>query len=115
MSQLTCRLIAAIPDDMPLNRVLRRHRDRCLRCQADDARVTGVTRDLSALGGETFKAPEGLATNVMTSLGSQDGSDPRRPLVNRLIIRWAAAGLAVIATAVAIGAGIVTRLRKSAA
>ena len=45
MSDLTCRLIAALPNDMPLNRVLRRHRDRCLRCQADDARVVGVTRD----------------------------------------------------------------------
>lgn len=113
MSDLTCRLIAAIPDDTPLNRVLRKHRDRCLRCQADDARVSGVSRDLSSLGEETFRAPEGLATNVMTRLGAQDGSDPRRPLVTRLVVRWATTGIVLIASAVAVAAGIASRLRRS--
>ncbi|OFW62241.1 MAG: hypothetical protein A2135_01000 [Actinobacteria bacterium RBG_16_67_15] len=111
MSDLTCRLIAALPNDMPLNRVLRRHRDRCLRCQADDARVVGVTRRLSTLGGEVVPAPEGLASHVITRLGPQDGSDPRRPIVTRVIVRWAATGLVLLATAVAVGAALAARMR----
>jgi hypothetical protein len=113
MSELTCRLIAAIPGDMPLNRVLSRHRDRCLRCQADDARVSGVTRQLSTLGGEVVKAPEGLASTVMTSLGPQDGADPRRPILIRVVVRWAATVLVLLATAVAVGAAVASRMRRS--
>ncbi len=113
MSDLTCRLIAAIPEDIPLNRVLRRHREHCLRCQADDAKTTGVSRNLSSLETETLKAPEGLATDVMIRLGQQDGSDPRRPLVVRLAVKWATTGVVVLASAVALAAGIVSRLRRS--
>lgn len=111
MSDLTCRLIAAIPDDMPLNRVLARHRDHCLRCQADDARISGVSRELSTLGGETLRAPAGLATTVMTRLGAQDGADPRRPVAQRVAMRWATAAVIVLATAAAVAAGIISRAR----
>lgn len=112
MSDLTCRLIAALPGDARLNRVLRRHRDRCLRCQADDARVVGVTRRLSTLGGEVVPAPQGLASDVITRLGPQDGSDPRRPIVMRVIVRWAATGLVLLASAVAVGAALAARMRR---
>lgn len=112
MSELTCRLITAIPDGMPLNRVLSRHRERCLRCQADDARVTGVTRELSTLGQEVVPAPAGLATTVITRLPRQDGADPRRPIVIEFAVRWAAAALVVLATAVAIGAAVSSRMRR---
>jgi hypothetical protein len=115
VSELTCRLIAAIPDGMPLNRVLRRHRDRCLRCQADDARVTGVSRQLSTLGEEVVKAPEGLASDVITRLGPQDGSDPRRPIVIQVVLRWAATALVLLATAVAVGAAVAARMRRTRA
>ena len=113
MSELTCRLIAAIPNDMPLNRVLSRHRDRCLRCQADDARVTGVSRQLSTLGDEVVRAPAGLASTVITRLGPQDGADPRRPIVMQVMLRWAATALVVLATAVAVGAALATRMRRT--
>jgi hypothetical protein len=113
VSELTCRLIAAIPNDMPLNRVLSRHRDRCLRCQADDARVTGVSRQLSTLGDEVVKAPAGLASTVITRLGPQDGADPRRPIVMQVMLRWAATALVVLATAVAVGAALATRMRRT--
>lgn len=112
MSALTCRLIAALPEEMPLNRVLSTHRERCLRCQADDARVTGVTRELSTLGQEVVPAPAGLATTVITRLGPQDGADPRRPIVIRLVVRWAATALVVLATAVAIGAAVASRIHR---
>jgi hypothetical protein len=113
VSELTCRLIAAIPNDMPLNRVLSRHRDRCLRCQADDARVTGVSRQLSTLGDEVVKAPAGLASTVITRLGPQDGADPRRPIVMQVMLRWAATVLVLLATAVAVGAAVATRMRRT--
>lgn len=113
MSDLACRLIATIPDGVPLNRVLARHRDHCLRCQAEGARTTGVTRELSTLGDETLHAPDGLATTVMTRLGLQDGADPRRPVVVRVAVRWGATALVMIATAAAIAAGIVARTRRA--
>lgn len=109
---LTCRLIAVLPGDVPLNRVLARHRDRCLRCQSVDARTSGVARELSTLSGETLRAPDGLATTVMTRLGSQDGADPRRVLVIRVAVRWSATALVLLATAAAIAASIVSRMRR---
>lgn len=112
MSELTCRLIDAIPDEMPLNRVLRRHRDRCLRCQANDVRVSGVSRQLSTLGEEVVRAPEGLASDVITRLGPQDGADPRRPIVTQVVLRWAATALVLLATAVAVGAAVAARMRR---
>ena len=112
MSDLTCRLIESLPEATPLNRVLRRHKEHCLRCQATDARTVGVTRKLSHLGGEVIAAPDGLASNVMTRLGPQDGSDPRRPIVARVAIRWAATALVLLASAAAIAAATAGRLRR---
>jgi hypothetical protein len=112
VSELTCRLIEALPESTPLNRVLRRHKEHCLRCQAADARTVGVTRKLSHLGGEVIAAPDGLATTVMTRLGPQDGSDPRRRIVVRVVMRWAATALVLLASAAAIAAALTVRLRR---
>ena len=102
MSSLICRLVSTIPSDMPLNRVLEAHREQCLRCQADAVRSTGMSRDLSSIGQETLVAPEGLATTVMSRLPAQDGSDPRRPLVVRLAVRYSVAAAIAVATAAAL-------------
>lgn len=109
MTGVTCRLISMIPPDLPLNRVLQRHREHCLRCLADEARSSGVSRELSHLGTETLAAPEALTPTVMTRLGPQDGADPRRPLVRRLVVRYSAAGLAAVATVTALMARIFFR------
>lgn len=113
MSELTCRLIASIPEGTPLNRVLAKHKEHCLRCQADDARSSGVSRELAGLSGQTLSAPEGLATNVLSRLPAQDGSDPRRPLVVRVAVRWSATALVILATAIAVVAGILSRSKRS--
>ena len=112
MTSLTCRLIASLPEGAPLNRVLRRHKEHCLRCQAADARTVGVSRRLSTLGGEVVPAPDGLATSVMTRLGPQDGADPRRPIVVRVAVRWAAAALVLLASVAAVAAAFTTRIRR---
>ena len=108
MSSITCRLVSMIPSDMPLNRVLQAHRDQCPACQADLAGSSGVARELSTLGGETLRAPDGLATTVMSRLGAQDGSDPRRPLVVRLAIKYSAIAVIGLATVAAVVAGVVS-------
>lgn len=112
MRGITCRVIAAMPPDAELNRVLARHRDQCPRCRAATALSGGVSRELQSLGLETVAAPEGMTATIMTRLGSQDGSDPRRPLVARLAIRWSAAGLIGLATVAAVGARIFSRRKR---
>ena len=43
MSRIVCRLSQWLPDNTPLlGRVFDRHRETCLRCQADAARLRGV-------------------------------------------------------------------------
>jgi len=59
------------------------------------------------------RAPEGLASTVITRLGPQDGSDPRRPIVIQVVVRWAATALVLLATAVAVGAAVAARMRRS--
>jgi anti-sigma factor RsiW len=112
MSPLICRLVSTVPPDTPLNRVLEAHREQCLRCQADVARSTGMSRDLSSIGHETLVAPEGLATTVMSRLPAQDGSDPRRPLVVRLAVRYSVAGVIGVATIAALLARAITRRKN---
>jgi hypothetical protein len=109
MSPVICRLVEMVPPDMPLNRVLEAHREQCLRCQATDARSTGMSRELSTMGGETMRAPDGLATVVMSRLPAQDGSDPRRPLVVRLAIRYSVAAVIGVATIAALLARALSR------
>lgn len=109
---ITCRLIAAMPPDRPLNRVLARHCDQCPTCRETLRRSSGVARGLQDLGSETLPAPEGMAAVVMTRLGHQDGSDPRRPLVKRLAIRYSATGIVGLATVAALAARLVSRRRK---
>jgi len=109
MSAVICRLVSMVPSDMPLNRVLEAHRDQCLRCQADVARSSGVARELSSLGGATLRAPEGLASVVMSRLPAQDGSDPRRPLVVRLAVRYSVAAVIGVATVAALIARTLSR------
>lgn len=109
---ITCRLIAATPPDRPLNRVLARHLDGCPVCRETTRRTSGLARGLHDLGGETLSAPEGLASTVMTRLGHQDGSDPRRPLVTRLAVRYSAAGIVGLATVTALLARLLSRRRR---
>jgi hypothetical protein len=109
---ITCRLIAAMPPDRPLNRVLARHRDQCSICREAAVHSTGVARVLQDLGDETIPAPEGMAATVMTRLGHQDGSDPRRPMVRRIAIRYSAAGLVGLATVTALLARLLSRRRR---
>ena len=104
-----CRLVEMIPAEMPLNRVLEAHRAQCLRCQADAARSTGVSRELSTMSAETMRAPDGFATVVMSRLPAQDGSDPRRPLVVRLAVRYSVAALIGVATVAALIARALSR------
>ena len=109
MSPITCRLVSMIPPDMPLNRVLQAHRDQCSNCRTDVVRSTGVSRDLSTLGTETLRAPEGLATTVMSRLGEQDGTDPRQTLVVRLAVKYSAVAVIGLVTVAALIAGVISR------
>lgn len=110
--RVTCRLIAAMPPDRPLNRVLSRHRDGCDVCRETLRRSSGMTRGLHDLGGETIAAPEEMATAVMTRLGPQDGSDPRRPIMRRLVMRYSVTGLVGAATVAALFARLLSRRRR---
>ena len=109
MTSVTCKLISLIPPDVSLNRVLRKHREHCLKCLADQARSSGVVRELSYMGAETLTAPAGLTPRVMTRLGPQDGADPRRPLVKRIVVRYSAAAVAAVATVAALMARLFFR------
>ena len=113
MSSVICRLISVIPSDTKLPKALESHRETCLRCQADVARSSGMTRELSSMHGETLRAPDGFATTVMSRLPAQDGSDPRRPLVVRLAVRYSVALLVGVATVAAVIARVLTRRPRS--
>lgn len=112
MRGITCRLIAAMPPDRPLNRVLARHVDQCPTCRETVRRSSGMARGLHDLGDETLPAPEDMASTVMTRLGTQDGSDPRRPLVRRVVMRYSAAGLVGAATVTALVARLISRRKR---
>ncbi len=104
MSRIICKIANAIPDSSRLTFLFDRHREQCLRCQADAARLRGVSRDLSGLEGEMLAAPGGLHTQVMATLPAQDASNPRRPLLMRVVARWATGiGVAVATLAAIIG------------
>lgn len=104
MSRIICRIANAIPDGSRLETLFDGHREHCLRCQADAARLRGVSRDLGGLEGEMLPAPGGLHTQVMARLPVQDASDPRRPLVVRVIARWVTGiGVAVATLAAIVG------------
>jgi hypothetical protein len=109
MSSITCRLVAMIPPDVPLNRVLQAHRAQCPTCRADLAGSTGVSRELSTMSRETLRAPDGLATTVMSRLGEQDGADPRRSLVVQLAVKYSAVAIIGLATVAAMIAGVLSR------
>ena len=105
MRWLVCRLSSWLPNNTPLlARVFDRHRETCLRCQADAARLRGVSRDLGVLEDEVVPAPGGLHTEVMATLPRQDAANPRRPQIIRLVARWAAAlGVAIATLAAVVG------------
>jgi len=109
VSSFTCRVANAVPDNSRLTTLFDRHREHCLRCQADAARLRGVSRELGGLEGEVLPAPGGLHTHVMATLPPQDASNPRRPLLARVIARWVTG----IGVAVATLAAIVGRRRKA--
>ncbi len=51
-----------------------------------------------------LSAPGGLHTQVMATLPPQDASNPRRPLLMRVIARWATGiGVAVATLAAVVG------------
>ncbi len=102
MSRIICRMVEAVPDGSRLTGLFDRHRRHCLRCQADDARLRGVSRDLGGLEGEVLHAPGGLHTQVMATLPEQDASNPRRPLLGRIAARYAAGVGVAVATLAAI-------------
>lgn len=102
MTRLMCWIANAVPDGSFLAKRFDSHRERCLRCQADAARLRGVSRDLGGLEGETLEAPGGLHTRVMATLPTQDSANPRRPLLVRLVARYAAAAGVALATLAAI-------------
>lgn len=106
---LVCRFVALLPEDTPLSGLAAVHRDRCLRCQADAARDRGVSRDLHTLSVETVRAPAAMQGRVMSRLGAQDAMDPRRTLVVRLAVKYAAAGLAAAATVAAVLTGLLKK------
>jgi anti-sigma factor RsiW len=83
-----------------------RHREVCLRCQAEAAQLRSVSRDIGGLDDEVVRAPGGFHTQVMATLPQQDASDPRRPLVMRLVVRRAVVAVVV---AVAMLAAILGR------
>lgn len=109
MTSFMCRIANAVPDNSRLTRLFDRHREHCLRCQADAARLRGVSRELGGLEGEVLPAPGGLHTHVMATLPPQDASNPRRPLLARVIARWVTG----IGVAVATLAAIIGRRRKA--
>lgn len=103
MSRIVCRLSSWLPDNTPLlSHVFDRHRERCLRCQADAVRLRGVSRDLGILEDEVMHAPGGLHTQVMATLPRQDAANPRRPLLMRIVARYVAGIGVAMATLVAI-------------
>lgn len=75
---------------------LRAHRDRCLRCQADDARLRTLARDLAAIGTETTPAPEWLVDAVMGDLDRTSRVRGTTALVTGLVAGFVAAATAVI-------------------
>ena len=104
MSRIICAIANAIPDVSRLAALFDGHREHCLRCQADAARLRGVSRDLGGLEGEMLPAPGGLHTQVMATLPPQDATNPRRPLLMRVIARWATGiGVAVATLAAILG------------
>jgi hypothetical protein len=98
-----CRIAAALR-----GRPGRRHRDRCLRCQASAARLRGFERSLQSLRTEVVPAPPGLHGSVMRSLPPQDDiTIGRRVVLRSLARRVAAAGMAA-----ATGAAVLTGLAR---
>lgn len=106
---LVCRFIALLPEDTVLSAVARAHQTRCLSCQAEAARDRGVARNLQSLGRETVRAPTAIHGRVMSRLGAQDALDPRRPLVLRLSLKYAAVAIAATATVAAVLAGLLKK------
>jgi hypothetical protein len=102
VSWIICRISNAIPDGSRLRTLFDGHRRHCLRCQADAVRLRGVSRDLGGLEGEVLPAPGGLHTEVMATLPPQDASNPRRPLLGRIIARWVTGVGVAVATLAAI-------------
>lgn len=100
MSWIVCRIANAIPEGSRLASLFDGHREHCLRCQADAARLRGVSRDLGGLEGELLSAPGGLHTQVMATLPAQDALNPRQQLVRRVAARWAT-GIGVVVAALA--------------
>ena len=100
---LLCRIAARVPEDLAEPAVLKRHRARCLACQADAVRMRGLRRDLASLRGDVVPAPPGFHAAVMAGLAVPGA---RRSGVGVRGVLGAAAGAAVAAAAVAGGVAL---------
>jgi hypothetical protein len=102
-----CTVAAWLPDDVATPPPVRRHRARCLRCQADAVRTRGLLRDLASLRDELLVAPPGLHAAVMARL-DPPGSVPSR-------VRTAVTATAgTVVAAAAIAGGLVLRRHRAA-
>lgn len=103
------RLVCRIAGFWPRRRVpaaIVEHREHCLRCQAEDSRKRGLSREIAALRTEVVPASPTLHTAVMARLGAQDLANPRRRLLAGLAARYAAAGVTAATAAAAVLTGM---------
>ena len=98
---LVCRISSIAPEMLS-----GRHRDHCLRCQAEAVRRRSLLRELGELRKEIVPAPAGLHEAVMSGLRKQDARAPRRVIVLQMAARHAAAAGVTAATAVALATGV---------
>ncbi len=112
MSEVRCRVVSWWPQGWPTE-FAHRHREHCLRCQADKVRSRSLERALASLRGEMVTAPSYLHAAAMARLGTQDAADPRRRLAARVAARYAAAAGVTAATAVALLTGLARRRSRA--
>ena len=116
MSPVMCRLTSALPEGARRAPITRAHARSCLRCQAGDARVRGLRRELRGLGSEILPAPPYLAASVMARLSDQFPPEQRRRmLAGPMARRAAAAGVGMgAAAAAAVITGLARRKSRTA-
>jgi hypothetical protein len=113
MIGLRCRVASWWPEGIwPLG-LRDRHREHCLRCQAEQVRGRALERVLVSMSDETVAAPAFLHAATVARLGTQDAADPRRQLVARVAARYAAAAGVTAATAVALLSGLARRRSRA--
>ena len=64
------RLSVLVPEGRSLAPVMESHRGGCLRCQAEEARIRRVVREMAASTAPLRVAPDGLVYGVMSGIES---------------------------------------------